>query len=267
MARSPSKQDAGTGAPRQVLLRGLAILKALNQRTISSVETIAAETGLPKPTIVRMLSLLAGEGYALRLPNRRGYMLGERALALSSGYRSHDAIVEIARPHLSRFTAEHKWPVSLATLETDTMRLRVSSSRESPFTTSGDDARMLRRVPMLHSAVGLAYLAFCPADERDTILALLRASGRAADRSARDRAYVDGLLAGIARQGFAPSPPAARDPAQGFAVPVLAARRVVASVTLRYFGKALTDREAVRRYLAPLRATANAIAEAFSAQT
>ena len=266
MTKAPKGEKTAHLAPQQALLRGLAVLESLNRRSISSVEAIAGETGIPKPTVVRMLGMLVAEGYATRLPRRRGYMLGERALALSSGYRSHDAVAEIARPFLSRFTAEHKWPVSLATLETDTMRLRASSAQESPFTSAGDDARLLRRVPMLQSAVGLAYLAFCPADERETILALLRASGRAADRIARDRAYVEGLLAGIARQGFAPSPEVARDPALGFAVPVAVGERVVAAVTLRYFGKAMSDREAVRRYLAPMRATANAIAEAFSSR-
>ena len=61
------------------------MLEALNRRPISSVEQIAERTGLPKATIVRMLQNLAAGGYAQQLPRRKGYMLGERVLNLSSG--------------------------------------------------------------------------------------------------------------------------------------------------------------------------------------
>ena len=161
-------------APPEVLLRGLSVIEALNRRPVSSVEQIADQTGLPKSTVVRVLHILASKSYAERLPQRRGYRLGERVLALSAGFRSSDIVVEVSRPLLTKFTAEHTWPVGLATLDVDAMRVRSGTLQESPFSTSIDQARMSRRLPMLTSAVGRAYLAFCPADERETILRLLR---------------------------------------------------------------------------------------------
>lgn len=250
-------------APPEVLLRGLSVLEALNQRPVCSVDQIARATALPKPTVVRVLKILSSRDYAEQLPRRRGYCLGKRVQSLSSGYRSRDAVVEIARPILSRFTQEHRWPLSLATLDLDAMRIRAGTLQESPFSTSIDQNRMARRVPMLTSAVGLAYLAFCPADERETILTLLRGSKRVHDLSARDRETLKDLLAGIVAQGYAPSPKFKGEAAVGFAIPVQVGARVIASVTMRYFGKAMSERQVARRFLAPMREVAEAIAAGY----
>ena len=259
------KKPRSRQAPPQVLLRGLSVLEALNRRPVSSVEQIAGETGLPKSTAVRVLQMLVEKDYAECLPYRRGYRLGERVLALSSGYRSIDAIVEIARPILARFTAEHKWPVALATLDVDTMRVRAGTLQESPFSTSIDQSRMARRMPILASAFGLAYLAFCPPDERGTILRLLRASKRPVDGPARAGEALDLQLGAITRQGFALSPAMRGEPAHGCAIPVMAGTQVLACISLRYLGKAITDRQVERRFLAPLKIVAAEIAAGYTA--
>ena len=252
-------------APAQVLLRGLSVIEALNRRPISTVEQIAEATGLPKPTVVRMLNLLVMEAYVERLPKRRGYRLDERVLTLSAGYRSPDAIVRVAGAILADFTAAHKWPVSLATLEVDAMRVRVSTQRDSPFSTPADLRRIARRVPILTSAHGRAYLAFCPDDEREIIVALLQASPRKDDPPARDPRFLANLLRATRRAGYAVSPSLAGDPAIGLSVPVLQGSRVLASISLRYLGKAISETEVARRYLQPLRAAADAIATATAA--
>ena len=92
MRDAASRQNTRTlsdqASPSQVLLRGLSVLEALNWRPISTLEQIAAATGLPKSTAVRVLANLASKGYAQRLPRRKGYMLGERVLNLSSGFEA-----------------------------------------------------------------------------------------------------------------------------------------------------------------------------------
>jgi IclR family transcriptional regulator, mhp operon transcriptional activator len=264
---STSRRDNSPAAKPQVLLRGLAVLEALNRRPISSVEQIAGRTGLPKATIVRMLRNLAAGGYAQQLPRRKGYMLGERVLNLSSGFRSRDLVVEAARPLIMAFTAKHKWPVSLATLEIDSMRVRVSSGAESPFATSTDRARLNRRVPLMISAHGRAYLAFCPDDERAIILALLRASSRGDDLSARDEHFVGSTLTAIRRAGYAITASMPDEPAIGLSVPVFSDDRVLATISLRYLGKAMPEAEVAKRYLAPLRALATTIADAAARRT
>ena len=238
------------------------MIEALNRRPVSTVEQIAQATRLPKPTVVRMLNLLVSATYVQRLPKRRGYLLDERVLTLSAGYRSPDAIVRVAGSILSDFTAVHKWPVSLATLDVDTMRVRVSTQQDSPFSTSADQRRIARRVPMLSSAHGRAYLAFCPDDEREFIVALLQTSSRRDDAPARDPQYLASLLRTTRRAGYAVSAPLVGDPAIGLSVPVCQGARVLASLSLRYLGKAISEAEVARRYLEPLRTAAKAIATA-----
>ena len=258
------RQLAASGTPPspppQVLLRGLSVLEALNRRLVSTVEHIAAATGLPKPTVVRILDQLVTAEFVQRMPKRRGYMLDERVQTLSVGYHSSDIVVRECRSPLSQFTAKHKWPISLATLDVDTMRIRASTVQESPFSTPGDHSRIARRVPILAAALGRAYLAFCPDDEREIILALLRASVREDDRPARDAEYVRRLFATIRRTGYAVSAPKLNDPAIGLAVPVMLGGQVIACLSVRYLGKAITEAEVARRYLAALRETASTIA-------
>ena len=174
---TPTDAPAAPGprreAPAQALLRGLAVLEALNRRPISSLAQLAAETGLAKPTLVRVLGILALKNYAERLPNRRGYRIGGRVRALSAGYRASASVVSIARPLLARFTAQHKWPVSIGTLDGDAMRLEASTQQDTAFAAATDRGRLARRLPLLTSALGLAYLAFCPAEERATLLEIL----------------------------------------------------------------------------------------------
>ena len=200
-------------APAQVLLRGLSLLEALNRRAVGSVEELAQDSRLPKSTIVRMLNTLVLAGYVRRLPKRGGYSLAERVLGLSWGFRSEDAVVEAARPLLAAFTVEHKWPVSIATLAVDAMRIRATTLQDSPFAI--DRERINRRVPLLGSALGRAYLAYCSETERESIVALLRNSQRPIDRPAGDPTYLTALVRGIRRAGYAATPPIAmtRSPA------------------------------------------------------
>ncbi|MGN6514911.1 MAG: DNA-binding transcriptional regulator [Rhizomicrobium sp.] len=242
------------------VLRTLNILEALNRHVPATLADISEATGLPKPTVFRLLGTLEEGGYVARLPRRAGYALRERALRLSSGFRYSDAIVEAARPFLQALTAEHKWPVAIATLERDAMRVRFSTGRESPFAI--DENYVNRRVPMLLSALGRAYIAFCSEDERDKILELLRASSRSTDRLARDPRALARLLQSVRRAGFASTVELPQAPAQGMAVPVLQDGAAVAAITLRYLGRRLPDRDAAARYLAPLRRAAAAIAAA-----
>jgi IclR family mhp operon transcriptional activator len=147
------------------------------------------------------------------------------------------------------------------------MRVRVSSSAESPFATSTDRARLNRRVPLMISAHGRSYLAFCPDDERAIILALLRSSNRADDLSAHDEHFVGSTLAVIRRAGYAITASMPDEPAIGLSVPVLSADRVLATLSLRYLGKAMPEAEVAKRYLAPLRSLAEAIADSVTRRT
>src|SRR5215212_6360880 len=69
----------------RALDRGLDILEAFSiQSPDLSIKDIAARTGLPKPTVIRLLSVLVERGYVERLADSEGYRLGVRTLEISS---------------------------------------------------------------------------------------------------------------------------------------------------------------------------------------
>jgi IclR family mhp operon transcriptional activator len=246
------------------VLRAFSVLEVLNRQPVTSLAVLAQMTKLPKPTLVRLLDTLIAGGYVRRVSRRDGYELAERVVRLSGGFRHADAIVEAARPFLSALTAEHKWPVALATLNRDAMLIRAGTMHESPFST--DTNLLNRRVPMLLSALGRAYIAYCPDQERRTILDLLRASPRETDRPAWDANYVRHLLRTIRAKGFASTGPIAGDPARGLAVPIQSGPNVLAAMTLRYIGSAVSEDEAAKRYLTSMQDAARRIAAAVEAR-
>ena len=247
MARHRPLSAGPPTPPDEVLLRGLRLLEALNVRQVSRLGTLAAATGLPKPTVVRLLSLLCRNGYARRLPRRRGYTLDRGVVALASGFSPQEAVVAAAPPVLEAFTRRHKWPVAIGTRDGQSMRVRAATLGISPLAASGDEGLVGRRVGFFVSALGRAYVAFCPEPERADILSL--AEPRDAGRLTVD-------LRRAAAAGYALSMPLSGDPAVGVALPIRHEGKVLACISLRYLGRAIAQEMVVRRYLAPLQRAA-----------
>ena len=247
------------------VMRALKLLEALNQEPVMTLGKLHLATALPKPTLVRLLDTLIAAGYVRRMSRRAGYSLSERVLRLSGGFRHTDRVIEAARPFLYALTAQHKWPIALATFDRDAMIVRAGTQHKSPFSTDPD--YLDTRLPMLHSALGRAYLAFCPNEEREMILAMLRASPTRSNQTARDERAVARLLSTIRRRGYATPAPSQGDPSLGIAVPILQGPNVVACMVMRYIGAAMTEDEAARRYLAALRDAAGAISSAIAENT
>ncbi|MFI4933555.1 MAG: DNA-binding transcriptional regulator [Caulobacterales bacterium] len=237
--------------------RVLRLLEALNRRQVATLAQLQASLGLPKPTIVRLLHTLIRDGYARQISRAQGYAVTERVLNLSQGFWQADLVVAAALAGMDAFTARHKWPASLQTYDRGAMRGRYSTLAASPL--ASDPPRLNQRFPMLTTAHGQAYLAFCSPAEREMILAMLRASKKPANAMANDPAAVAAMLAQVLDQGYAVRRATPRDRVVGFAVPVIKEDGVAATVGMRYFASAMKPDEAVRRYLGPLRDLAAAI--------
>lgn len=251
--------------PIQPVERALMLLEALGRHHMATLDTLAKDTGLPKPSLVRLLDTLIATGHVQRISRRAGYVRTARVLRLSAGYSRFDRVVELARAPLDGITALHRWPVGLATFDQDAMLVRYETRHRSPLSTG--TSYLNRRPPMLMSALGRVYLAFCPAEERRMILRILAASTRPHDRMANDREMVDRLLRRVRRQGYATLEPLPGSLAAGLAIPVMGESEVLAAITLRYFGSIMTEREAAARYLPAMREAAEAISAALRADT
>jgi IclR family transcriptional regulator, mhp operon transcriptional activator len=241
----------GEMSDTHAIVRALRVMEVLNQRSVTSVEKIYKDTGISKPTIVRILSTLVNAGYVFHISRRDGYTLTEKILRLSAGFKYSDAIVDVARPLLEEFTRRHKWQVSLATRDFDAMRFRYNTRHLSPF---APDQRLLnRRVHMLVSAVGRAYLAYCAEAEREVIMASLQ--GHNVERFIEGEAEsVEALLEAIRAKRYATQerPGTVRGRSfRSFAIPLVSAESgsALAAMVMFYYASAMTEPEAIGKYL------------------
>jgi IclR family mhp operon transcriptional activator len=155
------------------------------------------------------------------------------------------------------------WPTDIATFFDDAMFLRETTRRLSPLTI--DSATAGLRLPMLMSATGRAYLAFCADKERRAILENLRRSNAPEDKRARDESYVRNLLATTRRNGYGERHREIFDKTGAIAVPISRAGHVLACLNISFIASALTPSEAADRYLRSLRAAATSIEKGLSA--
>jgi IclR family mhp operon transcriptional activator len=242
----------------QSLTRGLAVIEAMNRSRVSSLSALHAITGLPKSSLVRLLETLIEAGYVVRVSRREGYCLTDAVLRLSSGVRHRDLVVDVARPLMEAFTRRHKWQVSLATSETDSMLIRFSTRHISPF--AREENFLNRRVGMLQSAVGRAYFAWCSDDEREFVLNVLRAAGDALALPER-RAELDALLGRVRTDGYATIQRPRTNPTRSFAVPVMEPGQdgPLGALAFFYYRSTMTEAQATRRYLPLVSALADEI--------
>lgn len=252
----------------RALARGLDVFRALQHRASASLQELHRDTGLAKPTLLRILKTLEEGGLARRSLGDGRYRIGTGARLLGRGLGEHDAIAEQASPVLDRLCRDVLWPSDIAVYKAGAMEILETSRSQTPFLVNR--GRMGYRVHMLMSALGRAYLAFCPPPERDAILAQLRQSGDPYDRTAHDDAAVRRTLDQDRARGYAIRQSgyghwaSDRDQADAIAVPVLQGTRVLASVNLTWVAGAVSQDQMVARHLDRLRVAAEEIAARLS---
>ena len=162
---------------------------------------VATALDLPRTTTYRILETLCVAGYAYRAASDDRYRLTIMVRGLSDGFDDEAWVTQIARPHMYELCRDLVWPVAIATLSGATMLIRQTTDHESPLAVEKRGPGF--RVSILGSASGLAYLAFCPKEQRDTLLDMLAQSKNEADRPARNRTKIYETLVEARRQGYA----------------------------------------------------------------
>ena len=150
--------------PVQAVIKALNILTELNRGGMESVGGLHAKTGIPKPTIVRLLQTLVAAGYVNQDQKLRGYHVAFATKQLSSGFHGAPKVIEIARPFVDKLTKELLWPCAICTLDFDAVVINYSTIPDSPI--SPFHASLGRRLSLGGRALGLAYLCFCPPSEQ-----------------------------------------------------------------------------------------------------
>ena len=100
----------------EALARGLEVLRSFRPgRRVSTLSEIAADTGLARPTVRRILLTLEALGYVRSAD--RGYMLRPRVLELGMTYINSLDRWDVARPHMEKLVAQTNESTSIAQLD------------------------------------------------------------------------------------------------------------------------------------------------------
>lgn len=225
--------------PVQSVQRALRLLAELNKQRVTTIGELHRRTGLPKPTIVRLLKTLMTEGFVSNDGRLGGYQVTSQVSTLSNGFHGAPLIIEAARPWAIDLTRRLKWPVAVALLETDAVVVRFSTIADSPI--SPFHATINMRLSLVARGLGRAYLAFCPKEERQLLLRMLMASSRQEDRPPNLPKLVEKLVRTTRNRGFAQRDPSVQPTnSDTIAVPIMAHGRVLATFGLTYFRSAVT---------------------------
>lgn len=251
--RSGQARDGGVRS----LERGLALLVAMNRRKLPSVVQLARDTRLPRPTIYRLLETLNRAGFVARSSPADRFCLTPKVRSLSDGFLEDDWIAEIAAPSMAKFTRDLVWPAALMTFEQGRMLVRETTHEASVL--SIDHGMVGRSLPMLRTAAGRCYLAFCSASERSAILEMLAQSPRLEDQGARESGRIGALLETIRAREFAVQDREINPKTSGMAIPIRAGSRTLGCLSLIWISSALTITQAERQLLPPLRSVAQRI--------
>lgn len=248
MARKSSLTRAG-GV--RSLERGLALLIAMNRRRLPSVVELASDTRLPRPTVYRLLETLSRAGFVTRSCPADRFCLTPKVRSLSDGFLEDDWIAQIAAPLMAQVTRDLVWPAALMTFDQGRMLVRETTHEVSAL--SIDHGMVGRSLPMLRTAAGRCYLAYCSANERRAILEMLAHSTMPEDQGAREKERVRALLDAVRAKGFAIQDREINPKASGMAVPIRIGSHILGCLSLIWISSALTIAEAKQQLLPPLR--------------
>lgn len=253
--------------PVTAVLRAFDVLLTVNRLKEASVGDIFRETGLNRPTIVRMLETLIHAGFVSRHPTQAVYFPTGRTLDLSSGYKKHEEMAIVAAPILVGLHKELQWPSDVAVFDRDAMVVARTSRGEGFL---HFDRRAGYRAPLLGTSLGIAFLAFCDEETRRAALAALGASTDPWDGIIRQPEKLKRLLATVRRNGYATMNTAYSDvsyngAASAVGLPILINGLAVGSLNFMYLRSSIEEADAVARFVKPLQKGAAAIAQALAA--
>jgi IclR family mhp operon transcriptional activator len=171
---------------------------------------------------------------------------------LVAGYDGISRIIEVARPLAVELTHKHKWPIGLGILDDNAIRLQFYTGAISPWAHS--DTVLQSRPSLVSSAMGRAYLAFCPDDECETLLARFR-QDHPLDFDAADEAQLREILARARQAGYA-----LRDPnieprrMTTVSIPVRDDGKIAALISCSFYKTVIGDHDIADKVARPMAA-------------
>lgn len=257
--RGSSDGNRPSYPPVESVLRALEILRTLNRLKIGTVSKLHLETGLPKPTVVRMLDTLIADGYVARDNMCGGYRVTHKVQELVSGYDGIAQIIEASRPCAIALTNKIKWPVGIGIIDGEAISIHFWTGTISPWVHT--NTMLGHRPSLITSAMGRVYMAFCPEQEREQHIERFRLDPALSFCQAEEERYRE-LLGRIRQNGYAFRAPNT-EPRRNttVALPVCYGSEILASITVSFFITAVPRNQIANQIIAPLRETVDKIEE------
>jgi IclR family pca regulon transcriptional regulator len=200
--RSPAEPSDGSrpGYRVEALAKGLRLLSLFSeQRPTWRVSDMATATGMPLPTVYRVVMTLASEEYLEPLPNG-DYRPGVRVLTLGTAALRGMDLVEIATPRLKTLAEAIGETVNLCVLTGDQV-LYLVRLRNSDLVTA--NIQVGSTLPAVYTSIGKLLLAHLDGTE---VEARVTAGSFGETRGPNAKLSLDELreeLAAIRRNGWA----------------------------------------------------------------
>ena len=258
----------GSSGTIRSLERGLNVLQALQDSPISSLHGIHLRTGISKPALLRILHTLEQSGFVARRLADGQYRISANLTRLARKRDQYEAVAEAAAPVLDRLCQKVSWPSDFMVPAGDHMEVRESSRVRTPYSFFFMHQHVGTPINWVLTAVGRAYLAFCPDKERERILTLLRKSDNPENRLARDVRRFDRILDETRLRGYATRDPSFSgglygrpfpDGLAGIAVPLQDRNRVHGVINIIWVKAARSTDDMVRDHLSDLQTAAGEI--------
>ena len=235
-------------SPIRSVTRAIDLLQALNRQPVSSVDDLHIQTGIPKPSIVRLLRTFVMKGLVCHAPQHGAYYLTSQVQSLSVGYHSEPRIVEAAAPLLDAMTRRVKWPMAVAVPDNNAVIIRYSTVPLSPL------SLLHSSINMRLSLVTRARLAgrFSPSATTTSANISSMPCAPRPSRRIRPRTTPRPSVRFWRRSAPAATPCGIRNSGRvsnTLAVPIFDGPRVVATVGLTFISSALKPEQAVKDHL------------------
>lgn len=234
--------------PIRAIARGLEVIDALNTQHSTPMRVLSERTGMPRATLLRILKTLDAAGWVYRYRGRGDYRLTSKVCELGAHLLTTDRLAETAAPFLDRLHSDFPCTADIAVCVGQEMRILDSTRRDPPRRRRV--ATCHTKAPVPCSALGQAYLAFCPPRERLGLLEKLEAGSEETATLDLDVHRLEALLAGVRSRGYAVTVPgpcayhrSCDDDQHAIAVPVRPNGQVRACLGVRW----AEDRDPSRR--------------------
>jgi IclR family mhp operon transcriptional activator len=159
MDHKPLGETHQTGSVR-ALTHGLEILRHVNRVGACRAGEIAKATGIPRPTVYRLLETLEQQGYVVFSPTSNRVRVTRLAASLGDGFAANSELCQVAGPIFAEYAPKIIWPIDLSTYDNAAMVIQETTHNRSPL--SIDRGMTGFRLPMMRTSAGRCYLGLCP---------------------------------------------------------------------------------------------------------